>query len=71
MKLLVAPESTRTCLLAFECDDCKRVGICRLLYLQVKTLLSPSVCAQAVGVAHLKNLCCCLWPPALPLWLSL
>jgi hypothetical protein len=71
MKLSVAPESTKTSLSAFECDDCKRVGICRLLYLQAKTLLSPSVCAQAVGVAHLKNLHCCLPSPALPLWPSL
>jgi hypothetical protein len=66
MKLSVAPESTRTCLSAFECDDCKRVGIRRLLYLQAKTLLSPSVRAQAVGVALLKNPRLLLLPPAPP-----
>ena len=55
MKLSVAPESTRTCLLAVECEVCKRVGICRDLYLQAKTLLSPSMRAQAVGVARPKN----------------
>ena len=55
MKLSVAPESMRTCLSAVECDVCKRVGIRRDLYLQAKTLLSPSVRAQAVGVAHPKN----------------
>jgi hypothetical protein len=71
MKLSVAPESTRTCLSAFECDDCKRVGIHRLLYLQAKTLLSPNVHAQAVGVALLKNLHCHLLPPGLPQWPSL
>ena len=56
MKLSVAPESVRTCLSAVECDFCKRVGIRRDLYLQAKTLLSPSVRAQAVGVARPKNL---------------
>jgi hypothetical protein len=35
MKLSVAPESMRTCLSAFECVLCKRVGICNDLYLQV------------------------------------
>jgi hypothetical protein len=55
MKLSVAPESTRTCLSAVECEVCKRVGIRRDLYLQAKTLLSPKVHAQAVGVAPLKN----------------
>ena len=68
MKLSVAPESTRTCLLAFECDDCKRVGIRRLLYLQAKTLLSPNVHAQAVGVALLKNPRRLLLPPAPLQW---
>jgi hypothetical protein len=71
MKLSVAPESTRTCLSAFECDDCKRVGIRRLLYLQAKTLLSPNVRAQAVGVALLKNPRRRLPPPALLQWPSL
>ena len=55
MKLSVAPEPTRTCLLAIECDVCKRVGIHRDLYLQAKTLLSPSVRTQAIGVARPKN----------------
>jgi hypothetical protein len=44
-----------TCLSAFECDDCNRVGIRKLLYLQAKTLLSPNVRAQAVRFALLKN----------------
>jgi hypothetical protein len=55
MKLSVAPESTSTCLLAFECDDCNRVGIRKLLYLHAKTLLIPKVRAQAVGDAPFKN----------------
>jgi hypothetical protein len=55
MKLLVAPESTSTCLSALECEDCKRVGIRRLLYLHVNTLFIPKVRAQAVGVAPVKN----------------
>jgi hypothetical protein len=55
MKLSVAPESTSTCLSAFECDDCKRVGIRELLYLHAKTLLIPKVRAQAVGDAPFKN----------------
>src|ERR1700761_7028965 len=55
MKLSVAPESTRTCLSAFECALCKRVGIRIDLYLQVNTLLTPNTCAQAVGVACFKN----------------
>jgi hypothetical protein len=67
MKLSVAPESTSTCLSAFECDDCKRVGIHKLLYLHAKTLLSPKVRAQAVGGAPLKNPCFHLWPLFLPL----
>ena len=40
MKLSVAPESMRTCLSAFECALCNRVGICINLYLQVNTLLT-------------------------------
>jgi hypothetical protein len=55
MKLSVAPESTRTCLSAVECEVCKRVGIRSDLYLQAKTLLIPKVRAQAVGVAPFKN----------------
>jgi hypothetical protein len=66
MKLSVAPESMRTCLSAVECEVCKRVGICRDLYLQAKTLLSPKVCAQAVGVAPLKNLRLVLPSPVRP-----
>jgi hypothetical protein len=66
MKLSVTPELMRTCLLALECNDCKRVGIHRLLYLQAKTLLSPNVCAQAVGLHILKNLCHHLLLPDLP-----
>jgi hypothetical protein len=69
MKLSVAPESTSTCLLAFECDDCKRVGIRKLLYLHAKTLLIPKVRAQAVGGAPLKNPYLhprLLFPPLLP-----
>src|ERR1700735_4457750 len=55
IKLLVAPESTRTCLSAVKCEVCKRVGIRRDLYLQTKTLLQFNVCAPADGVAPQEN----------------
>jgi hypothetical protein len=55
MKLSVAPESTRTCLSAFECVLCKRVGIHNDLYLQVDTLLIPKMRAQAAGGIDFKN----------------
>ena len=55
MKLSVAPESTRICLLAFVCELCNNVGIRNDQYLQANTLLSPNVCTQAVGVARAKN----------------
>ena len=55
MKLSVAPESTSTCLSALECELCKRVGIRRLLYLHVKTLLIPKMRAQAAGGIQFKN----------------
>ena len=48
MKFSVAPESTRICRLALECDVLNRVGIRRLLYLHLKTLLIPKACTQAV-----------------------
>ena len=55
MKLSVAPESTRTCLSAVECEVCKRVGIRKDLYLQTKTLLQFNARAQADGVAPKEN----------------
>src|ERR1700735_3402498 len=55
IKLSVAPESTRTCLSAVECEVCKRVGIHRDLYLQTKTLLQFNARAQADGVAPKEN----------------
>jgi hypothetical protein len=66
MKLSVAPESTRTCLSALVCEDCKRVGIRKLLYLHAKTVFTPKVRAQAVGVAPLKNPCPHPRPPVPP-----
>ena len=55
MKLSVAPESTRTCLLAFVCELCKSVGIRNDRYLLENMLLSPNARAQAAGSAHPKN----------------
>jgi hypothetical protein len=55
MKLSVAPESTSTSRSAFECEDCKIVGIRKDLYLQLNTLLTPSARAQACGGTLPKN----------------
>ena len=55
MKLSVAPESTRTCLLAFECELCMIVGILIDRYLQVNTLFSCNRFAQADGVTRVKD----------------
>src|ERR1700681_3067412 len=55
MKLSVAPESTRTCLSALECELCKRVGIRSDLYLHLKIRLTPKVRAQATGDTCFKN----------------
>ena len=57
MKLSVAPESTRTCLLVVECKDFKRVGICSDLYLLAKTIFDStfSRCTQTDRVASFKN----------------
>ena len=55
MKLSVAPESTRISFSAFLCEDCKRVGIFKLLYLHANTLLTPNAHAQADGVTLRKN----------------
>jgi hypothetical protein len=49
MKLSVEPESTSTCLSALACKLCSRVGILSDFYLLVKTLLTFSKRAQAVG----------------------
>ena len=58
MKLSVAPESMRTCLLVVECKDFKRVGIHSDLYLLVKTIFDSTFSrhAQTNGVASFKNL---------------
>ena len=58
IKLSVAPESTRTCLLVVECEDFKRVGICSDLYLLANTIFDSNFNrrAQTVGVASFKNL---------------
>ena len=57
MKLSVAPESTRPCLLVVECKDFKRVGICIDLNLLVNTIFDSSLrrCTQTDGVAIFKN----------------
>ena len=55
MKLSIAPESTRTCLLALEYELCKRVGICSDLYLHLKIVRSPRMRTQAAGGIHFKN----------------
>src|ERR1700761_6972428 len=55
MKFSVAPESTSTCLLAIECAVLNRVGIRRLLYLHLNTLVTPNARAQADGFAPFKN----------------
>ena len=55
MKFSVAPESTSTCLSAFECAVLNRVGIRRLLYLHLNTLFVPKARAQTDGLAPFKN----------------
>ena len=55
MKLSVAPKSTRTCLMALEYKLCKRVGVHSDLYLHLKIVHIPRMCAQAVGSIHFKN----------------
>src|ERR1700761_2475808 len=55
MKLLVAPESTSICILAFKCALCNSIGIRIDLYLQVNTLFTPNAHTQAVRVVHFKN----------------
>ena len=55
MKFSVAPESTSTCLSALECAVLNRVGIRRLLYLHLNTLLTPKARAQTDGLAPFKN----------------
>ena len=55
MKFSVAPESTSTCLSAFECAVLNRVGIRRLLYLHLNTLFIPKARAQTDGLAPFKN----------------
>src|ERR1700692_471594 len=67
IKLSVAPESTRTCFSAFLCEDCKRVGILRLLYLHANTLFTPNTHAQTAGVACFKNPFLHLHRPPCPL----
>src|ERR1700761_8226647 len=64
MKFSVAPESTSTCLSAIECAVLNRVGIRRLLYLHLNTLVTPKACTQADGSAPFKN------PPRTPPSLS-
>src|SRR5580693_1145416 len=73
MKLSVAPESTRTCLSAFECVLCNKVGILNDLYLHVYTLLIPKMRAQAAGGILTKNPPHSPAPPSFlsqPLWPS-
>ena len=57
MKLSVAPESTRTCLLVVECEDFKRVGIRSDLYLLANTIFDSNLRrrTQTDGVAIFKN----------------
>ena len=57
MKLLVAPESMRTCLLVIKCKDFQRVGICSDLYLLTNTFFNSnfSRCAHTNKVAFFKN----------------
>ena len=58
MKLLVAPESMRTCLLVVECKDFNRVGIRSDLNLLANTIFDSNLRrrAQTDGVAIFKNL---------------
>ena len=58
MKLLVAPESTRTCLLVVECKDFNRVGIRSDLNLLANTIFDSNLRrrTQTDGVAIFKNL---------------
>ena len=68
MKLSVAPESTSTSFPVFQCEDCNRVGIFKLLCLHANTLFIPKIVrTQTNGVAHLKNPYLHLLPPYLPL----
>src|ERR1700761_9228406 len=55
IKFSVAPESTSTCLSAIECAVLNRVGIRRLLYLHLNTLVTPKARPQADGSAPFKN----------------
>ena len=57
MKLSVAPESTRTCLLVVECEDFKRVGIRSDLNLLANTIFNSNLRrrAQTDRVAIFKN----------------
>ena len=57
MKLSVAPESTRTCLLVVECEDFNRVGICNDLNLLENAIFDSNLRrhAQTDGVAIFKN----------------
>src|SRR5580693_8176091 len=56
MKLLVAPESTITCLLALECVHCNKTGIFISPYLlHPYTLVIPKMRAQAAGGILTKN----------------
>src|SRR6201996_1355341 len=55
MKFSVAPESTSTCLSAIECAVLNRVGIRRLLYLHLNTLVTPKARTQADGSVPFKN----------------
>src|ERR1700761_2750968 len=64
IKFSMAPESTSTCRSAIECAVLNRVGIRRLLYLHLNTLVTPKARAQADGSAPFKN------PLRTPLFLS-
>ena len=67
MKLSVAPESMRTSFSAFLCEDCKRVGIFKLLYLHANMFFTPNARTQTDRFVHFKNPDQLLRPPALPL----
>ena len=58
MKLSVAPESTRTCLLVVECEDINRVGIRSDLNLLANTIFDSNLRrrTQTNGVGIFKNL---------------
>jgi hypothetical protein len=56
MKLSIAPESTKMCLLAMACNMRKEMGTFIDQYLVIYTELQPNARTQAVGFEPFKNL---------------